>query len=79
MVSYSVIMLTASNPLLLNAVEHQLPKKCIMPALNDSPVVALSLSGEKGDPLYCKTCKIIKPERAHHCKECNRCTPKMDQ
>lgn len=75
-------MLTASNPLPFNAavvVEHEPPKKFSVPASENSTPIDLSLSSEKGDPLYCKTCKITKPERAHHCKECDRCTLKMDQ
>lgn len=26
----------------------------------------------------CSSCKTYKPDRAHHCKHCNRCTLKMD-
>ncbi|KAI6183806.1 Palmitoyltransferase ZDHHC15 isoform X3 [Aphelenchoides bicaudatus] len=26
----------------------------------------------------CPTCKIVRPERAHHCAICNLCTPRMD-
>lgn len=45
----------------------------------ETTIISLSLCGEKGDPLYCEQCKTVKPERTHHCKECNRCAPKMDQ
>ncbi|GAN04019.1 protein S-acyltransferase 16-like [Mucor ambiguus] len=44
----------------------------------DTPIASLSLSGEKGEPLYCEKCRTVKPERTHHCRECNRCAPKMD-
>lgn len=27
---------------------------------------------------YCIFCKIIRPERSHHCKECRKCILKMD-
>ncbi|XP_017077665.1 palmitoyltransferase ZDHHC15B [Drosophila eugracilis] len=27
---------------------------------------------------YCKTCWIIKPDRAHHCRNCHMCVLKMD-
>nr|AAY51573.1 IP01239p [Drosophila melanogaster] len=27
---------------------------------------------------YCKTCWIIKPDRAHHCRTCHMCVLKMD-
>ena len=34
----------------------------------------------KGDgmPLWCSTCQIWKPDRAHHCREIGRCVRKMD-
>lgn len=47
--------------------------------LDNSVVISLSLSTENGDPLYCQKCKAFKPRRTHHCKECNKCTAKMDQ
>ncbi|PLN74965.1 zf-DHHC-domain-containing protein [Aspergillus taichungensis] len=31
-----------------------------------------------GRPLYCSTCRRYKPDRAHHCREVDRCVPKMD-
>jgi hypothetical protein len=27
---------------------------------------------------YCKVCEGFKPERTHHCRECNRCVLMMD-
>ncbi|PYH98499.1 zf-DHHC-domain-containing protein [Aspergillus ellipticus CBS 707.79] len=33
---------------------------------------------EDGRPLYCSTCCIYKPDRAHHCREVDRCVRKMD-
>jgi hypothetical protein len=27
---------------------------------------------------YCKKCLLVRPERAHHCKICNKCILKMD-
>ncbi|KAI8642612.1 DHHC palmitoyltransferase-domain-containing protein [Parasitella parasitica] len=54
------------------------PKHYHMINCADTQLVALSLSGEKGEPLYCERCETIKPERTHHCKECDRCAPKMD-
>lgn len=47
--------------------------------LDQQSVKFLSLCGEKGQPLYCNKCKSNKPERTHHCRECNRCSAKMDQ
>ncbi|KAJ3023762.1 Palmitoyltransferase [Thoreauomyces humboldtii] len=29
-------------------------------------------------PRYCKTCKVYKPPRSHHCSVCDRCVLKMD-
>ena len=41
------------------------------------PVV--SISKNDGLPRYCESCQCYKPDRAHHCKECNMCILKMDQ
>jgi hypothetical protein len=32
----------------------------------------------KSNKYYCVFCKIIRPERTHHCKECKKCVLKMD-
>lgn len=32
----------------------------------------------KDEKLYCDKCKITRPPRAHHCKECNKCVLMMD-
>ncbi|KAI9497693.1 DHHC palmitoyltransferase-domain-containing protein, partial [Zychaea mexicana] len=29
-------------------------------------------------PRYCKSCKVYKPPRTHHCRYCRRCVLKMD-
>jgi len=39
-------------------------------------VLASGRSGRK--PKWCKKCMAPKPERAHHCSTCGRCTLKMD-
>ena len=31
-----------------------------------------------GRPRWCSTCQIFKPDRAHHCREVDRCVYKMD-
>ena len=31
-----------------------------------------------GKPRYCKKCRTVKPDRAHHCSTCGRCVLKMD-
>ncbi|PWY90882.1 zf-DHHC-domain-containing protein [Aspergillus heteromorphus CBS 117.55] len=33
---------------------------------------------DDGRPLYCSTCCNYKPDRAHHCREVDRCVRKMD-
>jgi nucleosome binding factor SPN SPT16 subunit len=84
--SYAVIMLTKSNllPIKKNTkldkedISYEFPKKYIEIS-DSSTVIALSLSSEEGKPLYCEKCKTFKPERTHHCRECQRCAPKMDQ
>ena len=83
--SYCAIMLEKSRPIPLNNSNDSTEKEIadIFPEVytvpEDESVVALSLSREKGHPLYCHTCSSNRPERAHHCKECNRCAYKMDQ
>lgn len=85
--SYVAIMFKSSNPIPLNNNKdpadldtiYGFPEVYFVPLEKDSSVAALSLSGEKGYPLYCQKCKSCKPERTHHCKACNRCAPKMDQ
>ncbi|KAI7903355.1 DHHC palmitoyltransferase-domain-containing protein [Cokeromyces recurvatus] len=32
-----------------------------------------------GDPKWCNTCQIWKPDRAHHCSVCDACVLRMDQ
>lgn len=39
------------------------------------PVQMLSQSG---GIRYCQRCRLIKPDRCHHCSLCNRCVLKMD-
>lgn len=36
------------------------------------------LNGEDQIYTYCTVCKLVRPERAHHCRLCNRCILKMD-
>ncbi|KAI9482716.1 MAG: DHHC palmitoyltransferase-domain-containing protein [Benjaminiella poitrasii] len=38
----------------------------------------LSVSRQDGQPRYCHLCQTYKPDRTHHCKECNSCVLKMD-
>lgn len=35
-------------------------------------------ANSEDDKLYCDKCKITRPLRAHHCKECNKCVLMMD-
>ena len=30
-----------------------------------------------GYPRWCRTCEVIKPDRAHHSRDCGRCTYRM--
>ncbi|KAL7342987.1 zf-DHHC-domain-containing protein [Rhodotorula toruloides] len=31
-----------------------------------------------GGPRFCRTCRVYKPPRAHHCRQCGRCILRMD-
>ncbi|KAF8928971.1 Palmitoyltransferase zdhhc15, partial [Haplosporangium gracile] len=42
------------------------------------PLATLSVSKRNGRPRWCNVCKIVKPDRCHHCSECNRCVLRMD-
>ncbi|KAF9142538.1 Palmitoyltransferase zdhhc2 [Linnemannia schmuckeri] len=42
------------------------------------PLATLSVSNRNGRPRWCNVCKIVKPDRCHHCSECNRCVLRMD-
>ncbi|KAF9355460.1 hypothetical protein BGX26_006506 [Mortierella sp. AD094] len=42
------------------------------------PIATLSISKRDGRPRWCDICKIIKPDRCHHCSECNHCVLRMD-
>ena len=47
----------------------------------DRDAVALRTRGRKrdGESLrYCRVCKVYKPDRAHHCRVCGKCTLEMD-
>jgi len=44
------------------------------PEINET-LIPLKSNGEKR---WCRKCSAPKPERAHHCSECNRCILKMD-
>ncbi|OAD79789.1 hypothetical protein PHYBLDRAFT_58835 [Phycomyces blakesleeanus NRRL 1555(-)] len=45
---------------------------------DEIPLPLLSLSRADGGLRYCTICCCYKPDRTHHCKECNSCVLKMD-
>jgi ribosomal protein L40E len=51
-----------------------------VPVLSDPPTDPfVSVTQHDGRPRFCEHCQRIKPDRAHHCRECDSCTLKMDQ
>ncbi|KAG0289498.1 hypothetical protein BGZ98_003807 [Dissophora globulifera] len=42
------------------------------------PFATLSVSKRDGSPRWCDHCKVFKPDRCHHCSECNSCVLRMD-
>ncbi|KAF9164885.1 palmitoyltransferase for Vac8p, partial [Mortierella sp. AD010] len=42
------------------------------------PIATLSISKRNGTPRWCDICKIYKPDRCHHCSECDECVLRMD-
>ncbi|KAG0233506.1 palmitoyltransferase pfa5 [Actinomortierella wolfii] len=43
-----------------------------------SPIATLSICKRDGQPRWCNICKIVKPDRCHHCSECDQCVLRMD-
>jgi len=48
------------------------------PGDSSSPQRSLTPVEANGEKRWCRKCFAPKPERAHHCSECNRCVLKMD-
>ncbi|KAF9961152.1 palmitoyltransferase for Vac8p [Mortierella alpina] len=42
------------------------------------PEATLSISKKDGSARWCDLCKIVKPDRCHHCSECDTCVLRMD-
>ena len=42
------------------------------------PATPFELKSSNGKPRFCKTCKVFKPDRAHHCHRCGQCHLGMD-
>ncbi|KAI7906223.1 DHHC palmitoyltransferase-domain-containing protein, partial [Cokeromyces recurvatus] len=81
LLSYIRILLTSpGKPPSLNNHTSLLPPYYYSPKLFDwsSNDVVLSISRHDGQPRYCHLCQSYKPDRTHHCKECNACVLKMD-
>ncbi|KAG0093096.1 palmitoyltransferase for Vac8p [Podila epicladia] len=44
----------------------------------ETPIATLNISKRDGRPRWCDICKIVKPDRCHHCSECDQCVLRMD-
>ncbi|KAG0371649.1 palmitoyltransferase for Vac8p [Mortierella sp. AD032] len=44
----------------------------------EASVATLSISKKDGSPRWCDLCQVVKPDRCHHCKECDQCVLRMD-
>ncbi|CAG8709421.1 14011_t:CDS:2, partial [Dentiscutata heterogama] len=42
------------------------------------PMPSTFVCKRDGRVRWCETCNYVKPDRCHHCSECNRCILKMD-
>jgi len=60
------IVTAATDPGYIKSDDHS------MPEIKQPP------SGYQVPRRSCKTCLIPKPDRAHHCRRCNKCVLKMD-
>ncbi|KAG0250404.1 palmitoyltransferase for Vac8p [Mortierella polycephala] len=47
-------------------------------SVQQRPIATLSISKRDGGPRWCDICKIVKPDRCHHCSECDTCVLRMD-
>lgn len=43
----------------------------------DDPNVPQELKDKTGQRRFCKTCRIHKPPRAHHCRKCGHCVVRL--
>ncbi|GJJ71091.1 palmitoyltransferase ZDHHC2/15/20 [Entomortierella parvispora] len=48
----------------------------LLPA--NRPLATLSIAKRDGRPRWCDICLIVKPDRCHHCSECDQCVLRMD-
>ncbi|KAI7815779.1 DHHC palmitoyltransferase-domain-containing protein [Gamsiella multidivaricata] len=44
----------------------------------EQPIATLSIAKRDGRRRWCDICKIGKPDRCHHCSECDKCVLRMD-
>uniref|UniRef100_K3WUD9 Palmitoyltransferase n=1 Tax=Globisporangium ultimum (strain ATCC 200006 / CBS 805.95 / DAOM BR144) TaxID=431595 RepID=K3WUD9_GLOUD len=58
----------------VDAVRRQQPQALQLPP-GAPPMIESKWNGEIR---YCRKCRAIKPDRAHHCNTCRRCVLKMD-
>ncbi|KAK0416208.1 hypothetical protein QR680_012345 [Steinernema hermaphroditum] len=49
--------------------ENKIPARFHLQSSNDGDVEC---------PRFCPKCRVVKPDRAHHCRQCERCVMRMD-
>ncbi|CAO3694808.1 unnamed protein product [Umbelopsis ramanniana] len=70
---------STSPPFAYSPEGFDMQKMCQVPVLSDPPTDPfVSVTQHDGRPRFCEHCQRIKPDRAHHCRECDSCTLKMD-
>eukprot|EP00026_Physarum_polycephalum_P009622 Phypoly_transcript_09750.p1 GENE.Phypoly_transcript_09750~~Phypoly_transcript_09750.p1 ORF type:complete len:298 (+),score=13.15 Phypoly_transcript_09750:123-1016(+) len=55
-----------------------IPRSDKPPNEGDDPKVVLSIKGKSLTVRWCTTCCILRPPRASHCPDCDRCVEKFD-
>lgn len=75
------LLLCASLARCLLSRESFVPRNTLARGQTPEPQLGAGAAVESkmnGDVRFCRKCRAVKPDRAHHCSTCRRCVLKMD-
>jgi len=75
---YAVVVCLTALLITNNIDPGVIPRGNSLPPPEEEPKVALVIRGKSLSVRYCTTCRIIRPPRASHCSDCDRCVEKFD-